>query len=64
MLLCVLEEPLPAASPFWDLPNVILTPHLGGLNVRYASQALPIIEENIRRYLAGDYANMINLWKR
>ncbi|MGZ8445914.1 MAG: NAD(P)-dependent oxidoreductase, partial [Candidatus Binatia bacterium] len=24
------EEPLPAASPLWDLPNVLLTPHVGG----------------------------------
>ena len=24
------EEPLPATSPLWDLPNVIITPHTGG----------------------------------
>jgi D-2-hydroxyacid dehydrogenase (NADP+) len=58
------EEPLPTASPFWSLPNVIITPHLGGFNTRYASQALPIIEENFRRYFAGDFSNLINLAKR
>ena len=30
----VREEPLPADSPLWDLPNVILTPHVSGLGPR------------------------------
>ena len=24
------EEPLPATNPLWDLPNVLMTPHVGG----------------------------------
>src|SRR5918992_1540455 len=24
------QEPLPASSPLWDLPNVLMTPHVGG----------------------------------
>jgi phosphoglycerate dehydrogenase-like enzyme len=54
-------EPLPAGHPLWDLPEVILTPHLGGFHDEYANQALPVIEENLRRFLAGDTARMLNL---
>jgi phosphoglycerate dehydrogenase-like enzyme len=55
------REPLPHDHPFWSLPNVIVTPHLGGVFDEYPSRAWPIIEQNIRRFLAGDAANLINL---
>ena len=57
-------EPLPAESPFWELPNVLITPHAGGFFDGYPKHALPVIEENLRRFLAGDTANMLNLVKR
>ena len=58
------EEPLPEEHPFWALENVIITPHLGGFHDEYAAQALPVIEENVRRFLAGDVKNMTNVVKR
>jgi D-2-hydroxyacid dehydrogenase (NADP+) len=58
------QEPLPAEHPFWSMDNVIVTPHLGGFHDEYAEQALPTVEENVRKYLAGDLANMINVVKR
>jgi phosphoglycerate dehydrogenase-like enzyme len=54
-------EPLPAEHPFWSLKNVIITPHLGGAFDEYPKRALPIIEENMRRFLGGDTQNMINV---
>jgi phosphoglycerate dehydrogenase-like enzyme len=30
-------EPLPPNSPFWELPNVFITPHEGGYIVEYGS---------------------------
>jgi len=57
------QEPLPAASPLWTLPNVIVTPHLGGKHDAYAARALPTIAENVRHFVAGDYAGMINIVK-
>ena len=55
------KEPLPGDHPFWSLENIIITPHLGGAFDEYPSRALPIIQENMRRFLAGDTANMINV---
>lgn len=58
------KEPLPEDHPFWDMGNVIITPHLGGFHDQYPEQALPTIEENMRKFLAGDTKNMINVVKR
>ena len=58
------EEPLPQDHPFWTMENVIVTPHLGGFYDGYADRALPLVEENIRRFLAADTRNMINVVKR
>ena len=54
-------EPLPSDNPLWDMDNVIITPHLGGFFDEYPDYALPVIEHNLRSYLAGDRADMINL---
>jgi phosphoglycerate dehydrogenase-like enzyme len=53
-------EPLPSDHPYWTLSNVIITPHLGGVFDDSPKRAMPIVEENVRRYLAGDFENMIN----
>lgn len=46
-------EPLPAASPLWDMPNVILTSHYSGHTPHYLERALPIFWDNLQRYQAG-----------
>lgn len=58
------DEPLPEDHPFWSMKNVIVTTHLGGFYDGYADRALPVVEENIRRFLAGDTGNMINVVRR
>ena len=58
------REPLPEDSPFWDMENVILTQHQGGFFDGYPGFALPVVEENMRKYLAGDLKGMINVVKR
>lgn len=55
------EEPLPEGHPLWTLDNVLITPHTAGLHAGYADEALPVVEENLRRFVAGDTANLINL---
>jgi D-2-hydroxyacid dehydrogenase (NADP+) len=55
------EEPLPADNELWTLPNVIISPHLGGLNSSYAQSILPLLEKNITLFLAGRREEMINV---
>ena len=43
------QEPLPEDHPLWGLDNVLLTPHTAGFHVGYIDDALPIVEENMRR---------------
>jgi D-2-hydroxyacid dehydrogenase (NADP+) len=58
------QEPLPDEHPFWNMEQVIITTHQGGFCDVYVDYALPVIEENLRKFLAGDTGNMINLVKR
>lgn len=44
-------EPLPADSPLWKLPNVILTPHIAGFSPHYDERAAALFIENLQRYL-------------
>lgn len=47
------EEPLPAASPLWDLPNVIITPHVAGLTDYNLPRIAAIFAANLRAYREG-----------
>ncbi len=53
-------EPLPADSPFWDLPNVIVTPHRSGAMHGYFDRAAEFFTENLKRYVSGEpLANVV-----
>jgi D-2-hydroxyacid dehydrogenase (NADP+) len=47
-------EPLPADSPLWDMPNVIVTPHISGSVEGYGHKATELFIANLRRYIAGE----------
>ena len=53
-------EPLPPEHPFWSMRNVIVTPHLGGFCDVYPDLAMPTVLENMRHYLSGETAKMVN----
>jgi len=46
-------EPLPPDHPLWQLPNVIITPHISARGFDRASLRFVIVE-NLRRYMAGE----------
>ncbi|WP_372618217.1 D-2-hydroxyacid dehydrogenase [Falsiroseomonas sp.] len=50
------EEPLPADSPLWSMPNVLITPHTGGETRRYEDNVLDLMEENLGRLRRGEAA--------
>ena len=57
-------EPLPPDSPFWSLPNVFITPHVGGYVVEYEDFIMPLIIDNMRLFLAGRPGEMPNIVTR
>jgi D-3-phosphoglycerate dehydrogenase len=46
-------DPLPEDSPLWDLPNVIVTPHVAGAGAKDYDQQKNLFAENLERFLAG-----------
>jgi phosphoglycerate dehydrogenase-like enzyme len=46
-------EPTPADSPLWDLPNVVLSPHIGGAGDPSEVGVGAVIAENLKIYLSG-----------
>jgi phosphoglycerate dehydrogenase-like enzyme len=47
-------EPLPTDSRLWELPNVILSPHISGSAEDNTVRATELFLENLRRYLNGE----------
>ncbi len=46
-------EPVPADSPLWDTPNLVITPHITCDDPRYVDQLFDRWFENFERFLAG-----------
>lgn len=49
-----LEEPLPAASPLWTMPNVLITPHSAGETQRYEDGVIDLLLDNLGRLWRGE----------
>ena len=57
-------EPLPADHPLWDIPNLLITPHLaGGIRLEITrSTCVSMALENLKRYLKGEpLQNLVKL---
>jgi phosphoglycerate dehydrogenase-like enzyme len=47
------QEPLPSESPLWDLPNVLISPHMGSDTDRYMERMTEVLYDNLVRYAEG-----------
>jgi len=47
-------EPLPSDSPLWEMPNVIITPHVGGQSATRQDDITRLVCENLRRWKTGE----------
>ncbi|BCW17417.1 2-hydroxyacid dehydrogenase [Arthrobacter sp. NtRootA9] len=47
-------EPLPPGHPLWNMPNVILTPHMSGDSAEYLDDLAGLFVRNLRRYAQGE----------
>jgi phosphoglycerate dehydrogenase-like enzyme len=47
------EEPLPEESPLWEMPNVIVSPHMSGDYGGWREAVVELFVENLERYLTG-----------
>lgn len=58
------SEPLDSTSDLWELPNLLITPHVmaSRANPKYDERCNGIFAENLRRYLAG--APLLNLVRK
>jgi D-2-hydroxyacid dehydrogenase (NADP+) len=57
-------EPLPKESPLWDMPNVFISSHVGGMADTYGDQVMPLLIENLRAFVNGQPDKMRFIVKR
>jgi phosphoglycerate dehydrogenase-like enzyme len=58
------QEPLPQDNPLWDMPNVFITSHVGGMSANYGEQVLPLLIDNLRAFVDGQPERMKFIVKR
>jgi len=47
-------EPLPAESPLWRMPNVLVSPHRAGDHEGWESDVVSLFVDNLRRFVTGE----------
>jgi phosphoglycerate dehydrogenase-like enzyme len=47
-------EPLPEGHPLWSLPNVLITPHVGGAVAGLLGRAYGLVHKQLSRYTSGE----------
>ncbi|TGE38925.1 D-2-hydroxyacid dehydrogenase [Desulfosporosinus fructosivorans] len=52
------QEPLPESSPFWEMKNVLLTPHIAGRSPHYVARTFELFKKNLKVY--PDFSQMTN----
>ena len=53
-------EPLPKSSPLWDVPNLIISPHLAGASPRYGAKFVDLLRRNLAAFRGeGPWVNRV-----
>ena len=47
-------EPLPSDHPLWRIPNVMISPHVGGASSAFWPRADRLVAAQLRRFVAGE----------
>jgi D-2-hydroxyacid dehydrogenase (NADP+) len=55
------NSPLAPDSPFWDLPNVVISPQIGGFFDGYEAHVMPLLVDNMRMFLSDRFGEMANV---
>lgn len=55
------KQPLPPDNPLWRMPNVIITPNVGGRSDKFVRQTLAVIEPNVAAFIEGRMKDMRNV---
>ena len=53
--------PLPPDNPLWRMPNVIITPNIGGRSDRFVEQTMAVLEPNLQAFIEGRLKDLRNL---
>jgi phosphoglycerate dehydrogenase-like enzyme len=57
------REPLPPESPYWRLPQVLMSPHTASFAGDYWEPVVDLFLENVRRFKAGEpLLNVVDKW--
>jgi phosphoglycerate dehydrogenase-like enzyme len=50
----VTPEPLPADDPLWDIPNLLISPHMSGDHHGWQADIIKVFDSNLDRWLRGE----------
>ena len=55
------KMPLPPDNPLWRMPNVIITPNIGGRSDNFIEQTMAVLEPNLQAFVDGRLNDMRNV---
>jgi phosphoglycerate dehydrogenase-like enzyme len=55
------KQPLPPDNPLWRMPNVIITPNIGGRSDKFVEQTMIILEPNLQAFIDGRLKDLRNV---
>jgi phosphoglycerate dehydrogenase-like enzyme len=58
------KEPLPPDNPLWSMPNVFITPHVGGFSDTYVVEAAKQFEQSLAAFVTNTPEKMLHREKR